>query len=135
MTAASAAAAPPTRSEPPPPVAGSVGSPVVSGTTGAVVGTPVSPSSVSGSAFGASGTPVRDAAGPETTRIVTDDLETHQALEHFVTEFVAEPRPTVEHYTGKIPLFDEMKLEEQILITEEGPQRLSTFPYEDNLLN
>ena len=57
---------------------------------------------------------IRDAAGPETTRIVTDDLETHQALEHFVTEFVAEPRPTVEHYTGKIPLFDEMKLEEQI---------------------
>ena len=57
---------------------------------------------------------IRDAAGPETSRIVTDDLETHQALEHFVTEFVAEPRPTVEHYTGTIPLFDEMKLEEQI---------------------
>lgn len=57
---------------------------------------------------------IRDAAGPDTSRIVTDDPETHKALEHFVTEFVAEPRPTVEYYTGKIPLFDDMKLEDQI---------------------
>ena len=31
-----------------------------------------------------------------------------------MTEFVAEPRPAVEYYTGKTPLFDDMKLEEQI---------------------
>ncbi|MAI78152.1 MAG: Rne/Rng family ribonuclease [Deltaproteobacteria bacterium] len=57
---------------------------------------------------------IRDAAGPETKRILTDEIETHRALEHFVTEFVAEPRPTVEHYTGPKPLFDEMNLEAQI---------------------
>ena len=41
----------------------------------------------------------------------------------------------VESYIGAEDGVEGVKLEEQILITEEGPQRLSTFPYEDNLLN
>ena len=57
---------------------------------------------------------IRDAAGPETTRIVTDDKATFDSLSHFVTEFVAEPRPSLEHYTEVTPLFDEMKLEAEI---------------------
>ncbi len=40
----------------------------------------------------------------------------------------------VESYTGAVGGAEGVKLEEQVLITEDGIQRLSTFPYEDALL-
>ena len=41
----------------------------------------------------------------------------------------------VESYIGAEDGNEGVKLEEQILVTENGPQRLSTFPFEDCLLN
>ena len=50
---------------------------------------------------------------------------------------VLEPGMTlcVESYIGAEDGLEGIKLEEQILITDEGPQRLSTYPYEHDLLN
>ena len=41
----------------------------------------------------------------------------------------------VESYIGAEDGNEGVKLEEQILVTDQGPQRLSTYPYEDELLN
>ena len=57
---------------------------------------------------------VRDIAGPDAFRIVVDDLKTHKALTAFVEEFVADPKPEIEHYSDSIPIFDALKLETQI---------------------
>ena len=40
----------------------------------------------------------------------------------------------VESYMGEVGGREGIKLEEQVLITETGVERLSTFPYEDNLM-
>ena len=49
---------------------------------------------------------------------------------------VLEPGMTlcIESYTGAVGGGEGVKLEEQVLITEDGVERLSTFPYEDALL-
>ena len=49
---------------------------------------------------------------------------------------VFEPGMTlcIESYTGAVGGSEGVKLEEQVLITEDGVQRLSTFPFEDALL-
>ena len=49
---------------------------------------------------------------------------------------IIEPGMTlcVESYTGALGGAEGVKLEEQVLITEDGVQRLSSFPYEDALL-
>jgi len=41
----------------------------------------------------------------------------------------------VESYIGAEDGNEGVKLEEQVLVTEDGPQRLSTYPYEHDLLN
>ena len=57
---------------------------------------------------------VRDAASPETKRIVVDDSETFEGLSKFIEEFVADPKPQVDHHTELQPLFENTGLEAQI---------------------
>ena len=57
---------------------------------------------------------VRDLAGPQTSRIVVDSAEIHEALKTFVSEFVADPKPELEHYQDSLPIFNRFGLEEQI---------------------
>jgi ribonuclease G len=57
---------------------------------------------------------VRDLANPDTKRIVIDQADAHATLKEFVEEYVAEPRPEIEHYTGPVPVFEHMSLESQI---------------------
>jgi len=57
---------------------------------------------------------IRDAAGPETKRVIVDQTETFETVKKFVDEFVADPKPQVEHYQDLEPLFDKLGLESQI---------------------
>ncbi len=63
-------------------------------------------------------------------------LYSHEWEEKGGYDGVFEPGMTVciESYTGAVGGAEGVKLEEQVLITEDGVQRLSTFPYEDALL-
>ena len=40
----------------------------------------------------------------------------------------------VESFVGDVHGGEGVKLEEQILVTADGPQKLSTYPYEEQLL-
>ncbi len=57
---------------------------------------------------------VRDAAGPDTKRIIVDQAETFETLKKFIDEFVAEPKPQVDRHEGLEPLFEKLGLEAQI---------------------
>jgi len=57
---------------------------------------------------------IRDMAHGRMRRIVIDDTETHQKMTGFLDRFVADPKPRLEHYTGKLPIFDHFGLEPQI---------------------
>lgn len=57
---------------------------------------------------------IRDLANQETSRIVIDKSLAAETLREFVNEFVADPKPEIEHYEGSVPLFDTMGLEAQI---------------------
>ena len=57
---------------------------------------------------------IRDLANQETSRIVIDKSLAAETLREFVNEFVADPKPEIEHYEGTVPLFDTMGLEAQI---------------------
>ena len=57
---------------------------------------------------------IRDFATSETTRIVVDDPEVHRELQDFLERFVAEPRPELELYRGRTPIFDEFGIEKRI---------------------
>ncbi len=57
---------------------------------------------------------IRDHANAETKRIVVDDPACHQMIHSFVDRYVADPRPRIEHYTGREPVFEAFSLESQI---------------------
>jgi ribonuclease G len=57
---------------------------------------------------------VRDFTGPETRRVTVDSEETFRGMSAFVERFMADPRPRLELYSGKEPIFDHFGLEEQI---------------------
>jgi len=57
---------------------------------------------------------VRDLAGHETKRIVTDSKEIHESIQGFVERFVADPKPSVDHYEEAQPIFERFDLESQI---------------------
>jgi ribonuclease G len=57
---------------------------------------------------------IRDLANQETKRIVIDNDAAHDTLKEFVEEFVADPKPEIEHYKGSVPVFDHLGLEPQI---------------------
>ncbi|MGH0031538.1 MAG: Rne/Rng family ribonuclease [Myxococcota bacterium] len=57
---------------------------------------------------------IRDFANGKTRRIVVDDDETHEKMQEFLSRFVADPKPTLEHYTGDLPIFDHHGIESTI---------------------
>jgi ribonuclease G len=57
---------------------------------------------------------IRDFANSETRRIVVDSDEAYAQMKAFLDEFVADPKPRLEHYQGATPLFDEFGCEAQI---------------------
>lgn len=57
---------------------------------------------------------IRDLATHDTARIVIDNAEAATKLREFCDEFVADPKPEIEHYDHRTPLFDALDLEAQI---------------------
>jgi ribonuclease G len=57
---------------------------------------------------------IRDFANSETRRIVVDSPEAYAEMKAFVDQFVADPKPRLEHYQGAVPLFDQFGCEAQI---------------------
>jgi ribonuclease G len=57
---------------------------------------------------------IRDFASSDTKRIVIDSEDSFAALRGFVDEFVADPKPRIDHYTQSDPIFDHFNLERQI---------------------
>lgn len=57
---------------------------------------------------------VRDVFGPEIEKIVIDDRDAHARLERFVEQFMPDRKDSVEHYTGREPVFDAYGIEDEI---------------------
>jgi ribonuclease G len=57
---------------------------------------------------------IRDMAHSRTRRVVVDDAGAHAQMADFLERFVADPKPRLEHYTGRAPLFDHFGIESQI---------------------
>jgi ribonuclease G len=57
---------------------------------------------------------IRDFANQRTRRIVIDDDSTYEQMKSFLDEFVADPKPTLEHYMGPAPIFDAFGIEARI---------------------
>ena len=49
---------------------------------------------------------IRDFTTPETKRIVIDSADVHRQMKTFIDDFIAEPKPNLEHYTKAEPIFD-----------------------------
>jgi ribonuclease G len=54
---------------------------------------------------------IRDFANAETKRIVVDSPAAYAEMKAFLDQFVADPKPRLEHYQGDVPLFDEFDCE------------------------
>jgi ribonuclease G len=57
---------------------------------------------------------LRDFANSRTRRIVVDDAETHRQMQDFLSRFVADPKPRLEHYQDGLPIFDHFGIESHI---------------------
>ncbi len=57
---------------------------------------------------------IRDFSSPETKRIVVDSEASFEAIRSFMDSYVADPKPRIEHYEGREPVFDAFNLEAQI---------------------
>jgi len=57
---------------------------------------------------------IRDVANTKTTRIVVDDNDVYEQMNDFLTRFVADPKPSLEHYQGAMPIFDHFEIERSI---------------------
>ncbi len=57
---------------------------------------------------------IRDFANSETKRIAIDSKSVYEQLKNFVDQFVADPKPKIEHYESAAPIFDDFSLESQI---------------------
>jgi ribonuclease G len=57
---------------------------------------------------------IRDFANQRTSRIVIDADATYAQMKDFLDEFVADPKPTLEHYKGEAPIFDAFGIESRI---------------------
>lgn len=57
---------------------------------------------------------IRDFASAETKRIVVDSPAVYEQMTDFLTRFVADPKPRLEHYQGAAPIFDHFGIEAQI---------------------
>jgi len=57
---------------------------------------------------------IRDFVNHKTKRIVIDDHRVYKEMDDFLTRFVADPKPRLEHYRGAIPIFDHFNIESPI---------------------
>ena len=57
---------------------------------------------------------IRDFADARTKRIVVDDDDVYEQMQGFLTRFVADPKPKLEHYRGSLPIFDHYGIEVHI---------------------
>jgi ribonuclease G len=57
---------------------------------------------------------IRDFVNGKTKRIVIDDRGIYEQMDDFLTRFVAEPKPRLEHYQGALPIFDHFNIESPI---------------------
>jgi ribonuclease G len=57
---------------------------------------------------------IRDFVNSQTKRIVIDDLKIYEEMNDFLTRFVADPKPLLEHYRGAAPIFDHFNIESSI---------------------
>jgi len=57
---------------------------------------------------------IRDFVNSKTKRIVIDDRRVYEEMEDFLTRFVADPKPRLEHYRGALPIFDHFNIESAI---------------------
>jgi ribonuclease G len=57
---------------------------------------------------------IRDFTNDKTKRIAIDDPETHEEMQGFLSRFVADPKPKLEHFQGPLPIFDHFGVESAI---------------------
>jgi len=57
---------------------------------------------------------IRDMANSKTRRIVVDDPKIYDEMKNFLSRFVADPKPRLEHYQGPLPIFDHFGIESRI---------------------
>jgi len=57
---------------------------------------------------------IRDFVNSKTKRIVIDDSVIYKEMDDFLTRFVADPKPQLEHYRGALPIFDHFNIEAPI---------------------
>ena len=57
---------------------------------------------------------IRDMANSKTRRIVVDDKKVYDEMKDFLSRFVADPKPRLEHYHGSLPIFDHFGIESRI---------------------
>jgi ribonuclease G len=57
---------------------------------------------------------IRDMANSKTRRIVVDDQKIYDEMQNFLSRFVADPKPRLEHYQGALPIFDHFGIESRI---------------------
>jgi ribonuclease G len=57
---------------------------------------------------------IRDFVNGKTKRIVIDDHRIYEEMDDFLTRFVADPKPRLEHYRGALPIFDHFNIESPI---------------------
>ena len=57
---------------------------------------------------------IRDMANSKTRRIVVDDPKIYDEMKDFLSRFVADPKPRLEHYQGALPIFDHFGIESRI---------------------
>lgn len=57
---------------------------------------------------------IRDFADARTRRIAVDDPEVFAEMESFLSRFMADPKPNLEHYAGSEPIFDHFEIETHI---------------------
>jgi len=69
---------------------------------------------------------IRDFADARTKRIVVDDDDVYEQMQGFLTRFVADPKPKLEHYRGSLPIFDHFGIEVHIDATTSASRCTST---------
>ena len=57
---------------------------------------------------------IRDMANSKTRRIVVDEPKIYEEMKNFLSRFVADPKPRLEHYQGAVPIFDHFGIEARI---------------------
>jgi ribonuclease G len=57
---------------------------------------------------------IRDFANSRTKKITIDNRGVYEEMQKFLTDFVADPKPTLEHFQGPAPIFDHFGIESTI---------------------